>query len=187
MKVKLKSALCILLCVFVALSLVQAAGATEISVAPLNPDYIQYISEEQNTAAETALTNADSPNASKQQFTSGLIPAPSTPVWPSGEQGASMDTICADAEPLPSYYNLHDEDRVTPVREQGKCGSCWAFATYGSLESWLRTDTEVAWDFSENNMNNLCSNLYPDGFDWVPATEGMPICPLHIFPAGAAP
>ncbi len=59
MKLQLKLALSILLCAFVALSLVQTAGATDISVAPLNPEYIQYIDEEQINATETVWTDTD--------------------------------------------------------------------------------------------------------------------------------
>ena len=163
----------ILLCAFVALSLVQTAGAAELSAAPLNPDFINYFDENHGTAAERTCTDTNSENATtKQVFSGGIIPAPSTPYWPSGEQdrsnvrAANAVGICADAAPLPSYFNLRDEGRLTPVRDQGKCGSCWAFAAYGSLESTLLTDTGVSWDFSESNMNNLCSSPYQDSFDY---------------------
>ncbi len=38
---------------------------------------------------------------------------------------------------LPSSYDLRPTGKLTAVRDQGNCGSCWAFATYGSLESNL--------------------------------------------------
>lgn len=38
---------------------------------------------------------------------------------------------------FPSYYDLRRENSVTPVKDQNPYGTCWTFATYGSLESCL--------------------------------------------------
>lgn len=51
---------------------------------------------------------------------------------------------------LPSSYDLRQQKKLTPVKNQGGCGSCWAFATYGSLESFLLPAEN--WDFSEQNL-----------------------------------
>lgn len=39
------------------------------------------------------------------------------------------------AQNLPSYFNWCDHGKCTPIRDQGPCGSCWAFATVGVMES----------------------------------------------------
>ncbi len=64
---------------------------------------------------------------------------------------------------LPSSYDLRKEGRLTPVKDQGPAGTCWSFATYGSLESCLLPEQE--YDFSENNMVNLLSKDCPAGYD----------------------
>lgn len=70
-------------------------------------------------------------------------------------------TLAMPLNSFPSSYDLRNvSGKLPPVRNQGSCGSCWAFASYGSLESVLRP--AEAWDFSEMDMN--CSH----GFNWLP-------------------
>ncbi len=63
----------------------------------------------------------------------------------------------------PSSFDLRSYRRVSPVKDQGTAGSCWAFATYASLESNLLPQENF--DFSENHMKNILSSYYSEGFD----------------------
>jgi len=67
----------------------------------------------------------------------------------------------------PSSFDLRSLGRLTPVKDQGIYGTCWAFAAYGSLESSLLPGEE--WDFSEDNM------VYFHGFDWKWDEGGNPM------------
>lgn len=40
----------------------------------------------------------------------------------------------------------------TPVKDQNPLGTCWIFATYGNLESYMKERTGTEYDFSENHM-----------------------------------
>lgn len=62
------------------------------------------------------------------------------------------------------YYDLRTQEKVTSVKDQGSCGSCWAFASYGSLESTLMPGQNL--DLSEQNLKNL------HGFDVGPCAGG---------------
>lgn len=71
---------------------------------------------------------------------------------------------------LPTSYDLRRQGRVSPVKDQGPAGTCWAFASYGSMESCLLPGE--SWNFSENNMKNLLSEDCPQGFDRPPDGGG---------------
>ncbi|MBN2473340.1 MAG: right-handed parallel beta-helix repeat-containing protein [Pirellulales bacterium] len=60
-----------------------------------------------------------------------------------------------DAKNLPTSYDLRDVDGacyVTPVKDQGNCGACWAFATFASLESNILMGGGPTEDFSEYHL-----------------------------------
>ncbi len=53
---------------------------------------------------------------------------------------------------LPPAWNWQDQNGVTAVRDQGACGSCWAFGAIGSFESFLRIDQDTITDLSEQHL-----------------------------------
>jgi len=59
-------------------------------------------------------------------------------VDPSVEAPDSVDWIAAGA--------------VTPVKDQGQCGSCWAFSTIGAVEGWNFLTNKKLLSFSEQQL-----------------------------------
>ena len=64
-----------------------------------------------------------------------------------------------------SSFNLVDYGLVSPVKNQGHNGACWAFGTVAALESaFLKaTNGKLTLDISENNVQNLNIQFSPFG------------------------
>jgi C1A family cysteine protease len=61
---------------------------------------------------------------------------------------------------LPDTYdwrNIDGENLCTPVRNQAGCGSCWAFAVMGSMESNVRIHDGLTTDLSEQWLVSCCN------------------------------
>jgi C1A family cysteine protease len=78
----------------------------------------------------------------------------------------------ASGSDIPAAYDLRKEGKTTVVQDQGRSGCCWTFSSLSSLESYLLGAEGVTYDFSENNMKNLASENYSEGFDLAPDEGG---------------
>jgi C1A family cysteine protease len=136
--------------------------------APINPDFITYKKKlpEKNdiTVPESLLFSGNS------EHRLGFIPPTIDLSYTKGSDVSYTisSNFASGNFPItggqyPSFFDLRTLTKVTPVRDQGAAGSCWAQSTYASLESYLLPGE--SWDFSENNMKNLLSSTYPEGFD----------------------
>lgn len=101
---------------------------------------------------------ADLPSLAEIGQALGLRPLPQDFVHLKGIQIPSLGEaepppVGGPAEPsgvLPRSFDLRVQRRVTPVGDQNPYGTCWSFATLGSLECSLLPRERH--DFSEDNM-----------------------------------
>ena len=71
---------------------------------------------------------------------------------------AGMKTVELDASYLPTEVNWVTAGAVGAVRDQGQCGSCWAFSAVASMEGHHQINSGELLDLAEQQ----CVDCDPD-------------------------
>lgn len=86
---------------------------------------------------------------------------------------------------LPASIDWTTKGAVTPVKDQGQCGSCWSFSTTGALEGAYAIKTSTLVSFSEQQLvdcdtlgnggrDHGCNGgLMDNAFSWISKNNGL--------------
>jgi len=77
------------------------------------------------------------------------------------------DFMTLSAEDLPASFNWEDSGKVTGIRSQGSCGSCWIFAATAALEAIYKIQRQVEMDLSEQQILSCVSYGWGCSGGWM--------------------
>ncbi|KAI6703621.1 hypothetical protein NL676_012757 [Syzygium grande] len=88
----------------------------------------------------------------------------------------------ANVTDVPSSIDWRNKGAVTPVKDQGRCGSCWAFSAVAAVEGLIKITTGNLISLSEQELvdcdvdgdDHGCDNGWMDGaFEFIQKNNGL--------------
>jgi C1A family cysteine protease len=110
------------------------------------------------------------------EFTAQYLSTPMPPKHPSSSVlRADNNSVFADS------IDWSTKGAVTPVKNQAKCGSCWAFSTTGGLEGAYFLKNNKLTSFSEQQLvscnaatdHGCGGGLMDNAFEWIETQKGL--------------
>lgn len=81
----------------------------------------------------------------------------------SGGEKYNVKNLKYVSDSLPTYVNWVEAGATTPVKNQGQCGSCWAFSAAEEVESqWIMQGNSI-WPFSPQQIASCVTDCYGCG------------------------
>jgi C1A family cysteine protease len=78
---------------------------------------------------------------------------------PSPVRSLPLNTVSLNLEDIPEEIDWVEKGMVTPVKNQGQCGSCWAFSAVAAMETTYGLGNKKPIDLSEQELVD-CSKSY---------------------------
>ena len=93
-------------------------------------------------------------------------PAPAALGRPADTSPMRTVKVARAVTTMPPAFDWRSQSKVTTVRDQGNCGSCWAFGTVGAFESSLLINSSLTTDLSEQYLVSCNTNGWSCSGGW---------------------
>jgi len=104
-------------------------------------------------------------SADERQHLTGLkLPEDWEAKW---RENLPKDILRLSSKDLPATFNWADSGKLTPVRNQGSCGSCWDFAAVAALEAIYKIQRQIEYDLSEQQILSCVSGGWGCDGGWM--------------------
>jgi len=129
-----------------------------------NIQAIEEINMNREYTFKAGLTNfADMTHEDFQGKFLGYIPrADNKFLSPRSDIQQGVHPALSETSSLPTSVDWNAAGAVTPVRDQGECGSCWAFSTTGALEGARQIKTGILASLSQQELVDCSGFEYPN-------------------------
>ena len=129
----------------------------DLHKAPVNPMFVKWQTQQKTKKTSVIKKNT---NINKKQL-HGLIPSPLD--FSHLKRNIQTQT---KAVSFPTVYDLRTLNKLTPIKDQNPYGTCWAFASMATIESYLMPKEDS--DYSEKQLA-YAAYSGSDGFTSNPA------------------
>ena len=146
------------------------AQEEQIYEAPISKAFVEYMAKKNG---KTTI-----PKYTSKGFVLGKVPSTFEPDFSTYN---SSDANQKSMQVFAPVYDMRTNGKITSVKDQGDCGSCWLFPIFGSIESNWKIAGLGTFDLSEDNLKNC------HGFDYGPCDGGSREMAVSYFTRNSGP